>query len=302
VQKQTPLRLLVSGSTGLIGKELCALLSGAGHNVVRLVRSQTKKSERSVFWDPTTGHVNKDEFEGFDGVIHLAGKNVTSGRWTKKRKRELFLSRCRDTWLLSQVLCRLNSPPKVLICASATGYFGDRGDELLTEQSDKGEGFLADLCAEWEKATAVIENRGTRVVHTRFGVVLSSLGGAFAKMEPLFKRGLGVDIKGADPYLSWIALGDAVSALYTALVVEEISGPINVVAPEPLRFSAFAATVAAHFHKRVHLHIPAKWIPFLMGEMGKELLLASCRALPVRLQEVGFSFRTPTLKQALDQI
>lgn len=297
-----PLRLLVSGSTGLIGRAVVSLLKEAGHEVVALVRSKAKLRPGSIFWDPTKGVVSKEGFEGFDGVIHLAGKSVMSGRWTKKRKRELFLSRCRDTWLLSQVLCRLNAPPKVLVCASAIGYFGHRNEEELTEQSPKGEGFLADLCAEWERSTSAIESRGTRVVHTRFGMVLSPQGGAFAKMEPLFKRGLGADIKGADPFLSWIALEDAICALYTALMDEKMSGPVNVVAPQPLRFSAFAKMLADHFHKRVRFHIPARCIPLLMGEMGKEIVLASCRALPKRLEEGGFLFSAPTLNDFLKQL
>lgn len=186
-----PLRILLSGSSGFIGSALKLLLQLAGHDLICLVRNKKLLGESSIFWNPSDGQLEKDDFEGFDAVIHLAGAGIADHRWTTKFKEKLFLSRCRDTWLLSQVLCRLYRPPKVMIAASAIGYYGDRGKEELTEDSPPGTGFLADLCKQWEKSTDAIENRGTRVVHTRFGAVLGKNGGILRKMLGPFRCGLG---------------------------------------------------------------------------------------------------------------
>ncbi len=173
---RNPKRILLSGASGFIGSQLKLFFQLAGHEVVRLVRRREEAGEEAIFWDSVHGVINKGDFEGFDAVIHLAGAGIADQRWTQKRKEQLFLSRCRDTWLLSQVLCRLYRPPTTLICASAVGFYGDRGEEELTEESGPGEGFLADLCQKWEEATLAIENRGTRVVHPRFGAVLGAKG------------------------------------------------------------------------------------------------------------------------------
>jgi len=298
------MRLLVSGSSGLIGKALTQLLKINGHDVVCLIRSGKKKSseEISISWDPIHGHINKDLFEGFDAIFHLAGENIAKGRWTKKRKEKLFVSRCRDTWLLSQILVRLHRPPKTMICASAIGFYGDRGTELLSETSLKGKGFLSDLCEKWEEGTLPIENRGCRVVHARFGTVLSLQGGFFKRVLPFFRLGLGGTIGSGKQIISWIDLEDAIQALYFLLCHHELSGPFNIVAPFAVTQKEFTQALAKSVHRPALLPMPKIVVNFLFGEMGKELLLSSTHAIPSRLQEAHFKFLYPTLEESLTHL
>lgn len=297
-----PLRILLSGATGLIGRSLEALLGTAGHDVVRLVRNHEMASRHAIHWDPVHGNFCKEDFEGFDAVVHLAGENIASGRWTKKRKERLFLSRCRDSWLLSQILSRLHRPPKTVICASALGYYGNRGQEKLTEKSPKGEGFLADLCGKWEDATQAIESRGSRVVHTRFGIVLSAAGGMLQRTLLPFKMGLGGRLGSGSQVMSWIGIDDVVGALYHSLMTESLEGPVNITAPTPVSQAEFSQVLARKLGRPMFFSVPAWALRSLLGEMAEELLLSSASVAPKKLLETGYVFRYPDLSQALDYV
>lgn len=292
------MRILLSGSSGYIGQSLLFYLQAKHHEVVRLVRSKAEERKDAIYWNPTTEELDPDKFEGFDAVIHLAGKNIFS-RWTKKTKQELFLSRVRDTWLLSKVLSRLNRPPKTFICASAIGYYGDRGEELLTEDDAKGEGFLADLCAKWESATSSLEEKGIRVIHPRFGIVLSPDGGALAKMLPAFRMGLGARMGNGKQWMSWIAMEDLIGAIYHLLQNQELQGVFNLVSTHPIRQRDFAHALARSLHRWVFLAIPAFLLKLFLGEMAKETLLASEKVYPKRLLISNYSFAYPRLEDFL---
>lgn len=297
-----PLRILLSGATGLIGKPLEALLGTAGHDVVRLVRKQEIATYHTIHWDPVHGNFCKEDFEGFDAVIHLAGENIAAGRWTKKKKEKLFLSRCRDSWLLSQILSRLKRPPKTVISASAIGYYGNRGQEKLTEESGKGEGFLADLCYKWEDATQGIESRGSRLVHARFGVVLSTAGGMLQKTLLPFKMGLGGRLGSGSQAMSWIGIDDVVGTLYHLLMTESIHGPVNVTAPMPVSQAGFSQALARKLGRPMFFSVPGWVLRSLLGEMAEELLLSSAWVEPKRLMETGYVFRYSDLAQVLDAV
>ncbi len=296
-----PMRILLTGATGMIGKPLEAFLGTAGHDVVRLVRTKQPPNRHTIYWDPAHGNFRKEDFEGFDAVIHLAGENI-SGRWTKQKKERLFLSRCRDSWLLSQVLTRLYQPPKTVICASALGYYGNRGEEALTEQSGKGEGFLADLCAKWEAAMQAIENRGSRVVHTRFGIVLSASGGILQRSILPFKLGLIGRLGSGSQIMSWVGIDDAIGAIYHALMTESLEGPVNVAAPHPVKQAEFAKALAKRLRVVSAMPVPACALRAALGEMAEELLLASAHVVPKKLLETGYVFRYPDLVKALDYV
>lgn len=299
---QTPLRILLSGSRGLIGSHLKALLEGAGHTVVPLMRGVPTHNTEGVFWDPNQGTLCKDDFEDFDAIVHLAGESIAGGRWTKKRKERIFLSRCRDTWLLSQVLCRLYRPPRTLIAASAIGFYGNRGDEALTEESAQGCGFMADLCTKWERATDAIEQRGTRVVRPRFGMVLSSQGGGLAKLLLPYRLGLGGRLGSGEQIVSWIGIDDAVGALYHVLMEEALSGPVNIVSPSPVPQKVFAETLAKRLHRVAWMPLPKVLLRCVLGELADEVLLASTSVQPKKLLESGYVFRHPDLASTLHYV
>lgn len=293
------MRILVSGSTGLIGRAVVAHLRAKGHEVVRLMRREIKPTADAISWNPDNGGVNPRDFDGFDAVVHLAGENISSHRWTKKKKERLFTSRARDTWLLSQALLRAKPLPRAVICASAIGYYGNRGDELLTEESGKGEGFLADLCDQWELATRGLESSHCRVVHARFGAVLSKEGGMLAQMIPTFRCGLGGRFGSGKQYISWIALEDVVQGIDFLLAQGEMRGIVNLVAPKPVRQKEFADTLASVLHRPAFLWYPGWLLHIMLGEIADEAILSSQNALPKRLQESGFSFRYRDLRSLL---
>jgi uncharacterized protein (TIGR01777 family) len=295
-----PLKILLSGSSGFVGSRLKLFLKAAGHEVVRLVRDKKESGEDAIVWDPVRGEARKEDFENFDAVIHLAGAGISNHRWSKKVKEQLFLSRCRDTWLLSQILCRLYRPPKTFISASAMGYYGDRKEEELTEASAKGEGFLADLCEKWERATDAIANRGTRVVHARFGAVLGAKGGVLRKMIRPFLWGAGGKLGGGKQYLSWIGIDDLLGGLYHCLMKEEIEGPVNLTAPQAVSQGEFTRILAKKVGRPAFFHLPAWVLKVALGEMAQELILSSQKVKPQKLLETGYSFRYPDLKTALD--
>ncbi len=299
---KTPLRILLSGSNGFIGGGLVYFLRTLGMEVVRLVRRKTADCPDAICWDAESGTFQKEDFEGFDGVIHLSGANIAEKRWSGQQKQKLFQSRCRDTWVLSQVLSRLEQPPQTVICASAVGFYGDRGEETLTEQSPQGVGFLADLCGKWEQSLQATQARGVRVVHARFGQVLGMRGGVLKKMLPLFRLGLGGRLGSGQQWVSWMEIDDLYAALYHILRTESLSGVVNCVAPQPLRQGEFAALFARAIHRPMWGHLPAGLLKWVMGEMAEELLLASAKVQPVKLMETGYAFRHPNLSSVLEYI
>jgi uncharacterized protein (TIGR01777 family) len=232
-------------------------------------------------------------------VVHLAGESVAAGRWTAARKARIRDSRVAGTRILSDALAGLDRPPRVLVCASAIGFYGDRGDERLDESSTGGGGFLAETCAAWEAASASAERAGLRVVRLRIGVVLASAGGALARMRAPFASGLGGAIGSGSQWMSWIALDDVVGAIHSALLLPALHGPVNAVAPEPCRNGDFSRTMGRVLRRPAGLAVPALAVRAALGEMGRELLLSSTRVEPRRLLDAGFRFRHPALERAL---
>ena len=293
------MRIAVSGSTGLIGSEVVTVLSAAGHEVVRLVRRAPAPAEKAVRWDPEKGGVDAAGLEGLDAVVHLAGENIAAGRWTAARKAAIRDSRVNGTRLLCDTLAGLSRPPKTLVCASAIGYYGDRGEELLTEDSSPGAGFLPEVCREWEAATEVAARKGIRVVALRIGVVLSPRGGALSRMLPPFRAGLGGVIGNGRQYVSWIALDDLVGVVLHALRSGELRGPVNAVAPVPATNRELTEALGEVLSRPTLFPVPAFALRLALGEMADALLLASARVAPRRLEETGYRFRFPELGAAL---
>jgi uncharacterized protein (TIGR01777 family) len=293
------MRVAVSGSTGLVGSEVTASLSAAGHEVVRIVRRVPAPGEKAVRWDPEKGEVDAAGLEGLDAVVHLAGENIASGRWTAARKAAIRDSRAKGTRLLCDTLAGLARPPMTLVCASAIGFYGDRGAEVLTEESPPGTGYLSEVCREWEAATAAAARKGIRVISLRIGVVLSPRGGALSRMLPPFRAGLGGVIGNGRQYVSWIALDDLVGVVLHALRSGELCGPVNAVAPVPVTNREFTEALGKVLSRPTLLPVPAFALRLALGEMADALLLASARVAPRRLEETGYRFRFPELPAAL---
>jgi uncharacterized protein (TIGR01777 family) len=298
-----PMNILVSGSTGLVGTALLPLLTTSGHDVVRLVRSKSKTTSRElIHWDPDASYVDAAGLEGIDAIVHLAGEPIAPGRWSPARKARIRDSRVRGTRLLCETIAHLTNPPKTLICASAIGYYGNRGDEVLTETSAPGSGFLAEVCRDWEAACEPARKKGLRVVHLRFGVVLSPAGGALASMLPPFKLGLGGIIGSGGQFMSCIALDDVIGSIAHTLVTPALDGPVNVVGPEPVTNREFTKTLGAVLGRPTVLPLPGFAAKLALGEMADELLLSSLRVQPARLLESGYEFRYPTVESALRHV
>jgi len=297
------MRVAVTGSTGMVGSAVVASLSGAGHEVVRLVRRDPAPGEDAVRWDPREGFVDGAALEGLDAVVHLAGENVGSGRWTPARKAAIRDSRVNGTRRLCGALAALHRPPKVLVSASAVGYYGDRGEELLTEDSPSGSGFLPDVCRAWEAATEAAERAGIRVVRLRIGMVLASHGGALAAMLPPFRIGLGGALGSGRQYMSWVALDDLPLITLHALQRDDLRGPVNAVAPSPVTGREFAEALGGVLSRPARLPVPAFVLRLAVGsEMADALLLASARAAPRRLEATGYRFLFPELSAALGHL
>jgi len=294
------LRVAVTGSTGLVGSEVAAGLSAAGQEVVHLVRRAPAPGEAAVRWDPAKGEIDAAGLEGLDAVVHLAGENVGSGRWSSARKAAIRHSRVNGTRLLCDALAGLDRPPKTLVCASAIGYYGNRGEEPLTEESPPGVGFLAEVCREWESASEPAVRKGIRVVTLRIGIVLSPKGGALAQMLPPFRAGFGGVLGGGRQYVSWIALDDLSLVIFHALRRGDLSGPVNAVAPRPVTNREFTEALGKALSRPTPFPVPAFALRIALGrEMADSLLLASARVVPRRLEETGFQFRFPELPAAL---
>jgi len=295
------MKILVTGSSGLVGSALVPHLKGEGHEVIRLVRSEPRSADE-VAWYPDQERLAAAELVGVEGVVHLAGENIASGRWTPAKKRRIEESRTLGTRNLAQTLARLEHPPRVLVSASAIGFYGDRGDELLDENAAPGTGFLADVCRGWEQAADAARDAGVRVVHPRIGVVLSSAGGALTKMLLPFKLGLGGPMGDGRQWMSWITRHDLVRVLTHALGDEELAGPINAVTPNAVRFRDFARTLGRVLSRPAFMPMPAFAARLALGEMADELLLASARVVPTALEARGFSYEQPDLEGALRTI
>lgn len=297
------MRVAITGSSGLVGSAVVPALDAAGYEVVRMVRRGTATGEKAVRWNPGTGEVDAVGLEGLDAVVHLAGENIASGRWTAARKAAVRESRVNGTRLLCDALAGLARPPKTLVCASAIGYYGDRGEELLTEESAPGEGFLPEVCREWEAASEPAARKGIRVVTLRIGVVLSSNGGALSRMLPLFRAGLGGVMGSGKQYMSWISLDDLAGIVLHVLAREDLRGPVNAVAPRPVTNREFTGELGKVLSRPTPLPVPAFALRLAVGrEMADALLLASARVLPRRLEETGYRFRFPELPEALRRI
>jgi len=295
------MRVVVSGSTGLVGSALVARLREDGHEVLRLARPSSKvpsEPGEPIRWNVDTGELEGD-IDGVDAIVHLAGDSIADGRWTAAKKQRIRKSRIDATERLVAALARLDSPPKAFLCASAIGYYGDRGDAELDEDSAPGDGFLPELCQQWEAAIQPLAQRGTRLVNLRIGVVLSKKGGALAKMLPPFKLGGGGKLGSGRQYMSWIALDDVVGAIRHALTNDTIHGPVNVVAPNPVTNAEFTKALGKALHRPTFLSMPSFAVKLAFGQMGTDLLLASARVRPTRLAGTGYEFAHPTIDEAL---
>lgn len=291
------MRILVSGSTGLVGSDLVLFLTNAGHQVSRLVRSGN--SSGSVRWDPETGTIDRSGLEGIDAVVHLAGENIAAGRWTAAKKARIRDSRVKGTRLLSESIAGMARPPRVLVSASAIGYYGDRGDEVLREESPPGSGFLPEVCRQWEAATNPATRKGIRVVHLRTGLVLSGKGGALAKMLLPFKMGVGGKIGSGRQYMSWITLDDHCAVILHCIQAGTLQGPVNAVSPSPVTNLEFTKTLGRVLSRPTIFPLPAVAARIALGEMADDLLLASTRVEPSKLVASRFGFRYRDLEPAL---
>ena len=288
------MKILVSGSHGLVGKALINSLTSDGHEIVRLVRSKSS-SAAEIEWHPNGGRIDASSLEGLDAVVHLAGESIASSRWSDEKKRAIRDSRTKGTAILSDTLARLSRPPSTFVSASAIGYYGNRGDELLTENSAPGDDFLANVCAEWEKATRPAIEKGIRTVHARFGIILDKNEGALAKMLTPFRMGVGGRIGNGKQWMSWIAIDDVVNGLKLLISDEKTNGPVNFVAPNPVTNAEFTKTLGRVLSKPTLFPMPKFGVRLAFGEMGDALLLSSQRVTPGVLKQ----FNWPTLEGAL---
>ena len=291
------MKIAVTGASGLIGSALRPVLQTAGHECVGLARTGAEPS-----WEPATGTVTPGALDGIDAVVHLAGENIAGGRWSAARKRRIRDSRVEPTRRLSETLARLAAPPRVLMAASAIGYYGDRGDIAVDETAPVGTGFLPQVCQAWEAATDPAREAGIRVVHLRTGIVLTPAGGALGKMLLPFKMGVGGVIGSGAQYMSWVALDDVLGATLFSLTNDTVNGPVNVVAPEPVTNREFTKTLGRVLGRPTIVPMPGFAARLAFGEMADALLLEGARVHPVVLQDAGYRFGYPTLDGALRHV
>jgi len=296
-------RVLLTGSSGLVGSALIASLKGAGARVARLARPSTVRGtsdEERIPWNPLQP-ISADAVSGFDAIIHLAGESIAS-RWTASKKARLRESRIPTTAYLASALAQAKTKPQTFLIASAIGYYGNRGDELLTEESKPGTGFIADLAREWEQASLPAAESGIRTVQMRIGLVLATSGGALPKMLPAFKLGLGGKLGDGRQWMSWIDLKDVIGAIQHILRSDLLHGPVNLVAPRPVTNAEFSKTLASVLSRPAIFPVPSFAARLAFGEMADELLFASQRVEPTKLISSGYPFRFPTLRQSLESI
>ncbi len=292
------MKVVVTGAAGMVGTALIPVLEKAGHQVLSLVRKKPA-GNRGIYWNPETGEIDAASLEGIDAIVHLAGENIASGRWNAERKRKIRDSRVQGTQLIAKTLAGLKKPPKVLACASAIGYYGDRGSEVLREESPPGSGFLADVCKDWEASSAAAAAKGIRVCHLRMGVVLSPEGGALRKMLPPFLLGLGGVMGSGKQYWSWISLEDVAGAFLHCLTNPKIEGAVNGVSPQTVTNREFTKVLGAVLKRPTLFPMPAFAARLAIGEMADALLLSSARVEPARLMMSGYDFVHPDLEGCL---
>jgi uncharacterized protein len=301
----TPSNVLVSGASGMIGTTLLQFLSSQSIQTVRLTRRPARPELREVHWDPYSALASEqspaipEAFGPLDAAIHLSGANVAGQPWTLEYRKKLRDSRVETSLSLGEMLISLPKPPKVLLCASAIGIYGNRGDELLTEDSAPGTGFLADVCQDWEGATRNVEAAGIRVVHLRFGVVLGRSGGMLNKLLPVFRAGLGGKLGSGRQWTSWVALPDLLRVVQFCMETESMRGAVNVVAPQPVRNAEFTSALGNALGKPTFLPVPGIALKAVFGAMANETMLSSTRVVPERLLHAGFRFELGDLDSAL---
>jgi uncharacterized protein len=296
-------QVVIAGASGLVGQALHQRFLANAVSCATLTRHTAQPGSSEYFWDPDHFQFREDmrRLSGIRAAIHLSGDNLTAGRWTRAKKRRIRESRVRTTQSMVKLLSHLNQPPEVLLCASAVGFYGDRDDEVLTEDSSSGDGFLPEVCREWEAAADAAIGLGIRVVHLRFGVVLARQGGALAKMLPIFRMGLGGNLGSGRQWMSWIALPTLVEIVEFCMNHHRIQGAVNVVA-NPVTNAEFTVSLAHHLHRLAIVPAPVIALRVAFGEMADAALLSSTRAIPAKLLQAGFVFKLPTLQDALQQI
>ena len=290
------MHVAITGATGLIGSALSTRLRSVGHQVTAISRSA---GPDTIVWDPLTGRLDAADLAGVDAVVHLAGEPIGLGRWTEKVKRRIRASRTLGTDLVARTIAGMDDPPRVLVSSSGTNYYGDGGDRTLTEDSPPGSGFLADVCKDWEGATDPAAAVGIRVVNVRTGPVQSPDGGALEVQLPIFRLGLGGKLGSGKQFMSWISLDDIVGILHYALETDTLKGPVNATAPHPVTQAEHAQTLADVLGRPAFLPVPAFGPKLLFGDMAEEMILLSQRVLPERVMAAGYTFRHPTLVEAL---
>ena len=296
------MKILISGSSGLVGSSLIPLLNYNNHEVLRLVRFQPT-TENEIQWLPDQNQINLSPSDKIDAVVHLAGESIAD-RWNEEKKNKIRESRIKGTKLISNTISQLEHKPKVFISASAIGYYGDRGNEILTEDSVPGDDFLAQVCRDWETACLSASDNEIRSVQLRFGVILSPDGGALAKMLPVFRLGQGGKLGHGRQYMSWVSLEDVIHIIDYVLTTDTLHGPVNVVAPNPVTNSEFTNTLGRVLRRPTIVpgFLGQLATSVLFGQMSEALLLASQRVEPIRLNDSGYNFRYQTLESALRQI
>ena len=295
-----PMRVLVSGASGLIGSALSAFLSTGGHTVVRLVRGPAEATHPdTVYYDPKAGTIDRASLEGVDAIVHLAGESIASGRWTARRRREIRASRVDGTRLLADAIAKMTRRPRAFVGASAIGFYGDRGDETVDESSPAGDGFLSEVCQAWESAAEPAAAAGIRVAHVRTGVVLDPRGGALATMLPAFRLGVAGRLGSGRQWISWVALDDVIGAIHHLLIRDDLSGPFCAVGPEPVTNAVFTKCLGRVLRRPTILAVPAFALRGVLGAMADDLLLASTRVVPTRLSASGYQHRHVRLEDCL---
>ncbi|MBI2422072.1 MAG: TIGR01777 family protein [Candidatus Hydrogenedentes bacterium] len=292
------MKVLVSGASGLVGALLTAQLTAEQHQVYRLVRRQASNAHGEICWNIASQEIEQEKLEGIDAVIHLSGENVAGGYWTASRKRAILSSRVESTRLLCKTLLHLKRPPRAFVSASAIGYYGNQGATLLAEDAPMGTGFLADVCRQWERESAVLRDHGMRVVNMRIGIVLARQGGMLAQMRLPFQLGLGGVLGDGRQYMSWIDIDDAVRAFAFALT-QSLHGPVNLVSPNPVTNREFTKTLGSVLRRPTVCAVPALVLRTLLRDMAREMFLTSTRAVPGQLLERGFAFQYPNLEDSL---